>query len=155
MNKDYMNDIEKAVQTAAINGTLTKDAVDMFHGILTENKEQKEELSKVNSHLAECKKERDGLSRKVSDMSTKLGAYEVREVELASRESQHEVLQMTVKYEQKRVEDHKEMVRLVFRNTTVRKEVMTPLRGSEGLDQYNTQLPGGYASKDTVEEEEV
>jgi hypothetical protein len=53
-----------------------------------------------------------------------------------------------------RVTDHKEMFTTVFRNSVLRKEVMSPVSAGP-IDQYGTKQSDVYPSKDTVEEEET
>ena len=74
--------------------------------------------------------------------------------DLMDRENKCMELEVRKECADLRVVDHKEMFKTVFRNSVLRKEVMTPIDATQ-VDQYGTQLPGGYPQRDTVEEEKV
>ena len=155
MIDNLIEQLDNMIQKAALDGALTQDAVRHFHELVEANGTLTEELRDTEKErirlVTECEKLREDL--KVTRGLVKM-AMEA-EVAMIERELKMTTLELTAKHEAKRVEDHKEMVKLIFRNTTVRKEVMTPLRGSEGVDQYGTQMAGGYASKDIIEEEDL
>lgn len=79
-----------------------------------ERKKQDDRVKDLNSKITK-------LEADLGDLKHERTGWRARESELQDRESQAEVLSMTVKYEQKRVEDHQNMVGMIFRNTELRK----------------------------------
>ena len=136
-------DLDKLIRQAALDGSLTKDAVDMFHGVLKENDDIKKDLEKQNKDLSNMQKERDALSASFAQISTKLSDYQTRERELEEREQENLKLQLEAKHQGERVEDHKEMVKLVFRNLEVRRSVF-PVQPSQNINDQGITAPGGY-----------
>lgn len=151
---ELTQELDKLIQKAALDGALTKDAVEMFHSIVTENGELRALRSSNAEQITKLKKELDEKNSRLNVLKNECETWAGKEQDLLDRESQAEVLEMTVKYEQKRVDDHKSMVGLIFRNAVIKKGVMTPLAPSEP-NQYNSCPSGGYAQKDDVEEEQI
>ncbi len=150
----YMQEIEKAVQTAAIDGTLTKEAVDMFHGILEENEELKDVVEKKDRFEQERNKTVERLERDLSMAHALNKVAAEAEMAMVEREQKMTTLELTAKHMEERVTDHKEMFTTVFRNSVLRKEVMTPVSAGS-VDQYGTRQGDVYPAKDTVKEEET
>jgi hypothetical protein len=142
----YLQEIEKTVQQAAINGTLTKEAVDMFHGILEENAELTEKNESQRKQLSSV---RDDLGNANRDLGIANGLVQVAaeaEMAMAEREQKMTVLEMQAKYELARVEDHKEMFKVVFRNLEMRRNVfVAPVPGSP--DQYGNRGADSYPTE--------
>jgi len=145
-------ELDKLIQKAALDGALTQKAVDMFHSVLKEN----EELSKqLETDVDKIKADALMIDSLKTDLRIAQGLNKVAaemEASLINREQKITVLEMQAKYELVRVEDHKEMFTTVFRNSVLRKEVMTPLPGLKA-DQYGTSH-SPYVQKDSVTEEE-
>lgn len=152
---NHIEDITKIIQRAGIDGTLTNEAVKQYNSLLTEKDELKIENERQNKILLNKNEELSKLKAAFNEAEDECKGWRDRLSELQEREKFITTLELLAKYEATRVLDHQEMFKLIFRNTTVRKEVMTPLRGSEGVDQYGTQMAGGYASKDIIEEEDL
>ena len=153
MTDKVQEELERVIQKAAIDGTLSERAVKQFTETLEANSALKAQVSADARQLTELKKEREALAIKSNALGEELKAYQAREKELQDRESQAEVLSMSLKYEQKRVEDHKNMVSLVFRNSLLKKQVMTP--GHAGhVDQYGNQQGQEWPTKHDLEEKE-
>ena len=146
-------ELDKLIQKAALDGALTQKAVDMFHTMLKENEELRESLEERDRF----ERERNITMGKLeTDLRIAQGLNKVAaemEASLINREQKITVLEMQAKYELTRVEDHKEMFTTVFRNSVLRKEVMTPVDGLKA-DQYGTSH-SPYVQKDSVEEEET
>jgi hypothetical protein len=150
---DLAQNLEKLIKKAALDGALTEDAVAQFDSIVKERNHLSEQLDYSEQHY---KTEAEKCNRYHEQLATAnkcLEEWAGREQDLLTRE--HECLEkeLRAEYEAKRVEDHKTMFTTVFRNSVLRKEVMTPLEAGEP-NQYNSCPSGGYAQKDTVEEEE-
>jgi hypothetical protein len=147
MTDQYLQDIERVVQQAGIDGTLTKTAIDQYHAIIEAN--------------AKLVKENDAQAKLIFDKNEKLSKLEVdlgianglvgvaaaSEVAMIERESKMTTLELTAKHEAVRVADHKDMFDKVFRNIETRRNVFTPQPASAGVDQYGTALPTGYVEE--------
>lgn len=150
MSEELNKELTKLISKAAIDGTLSESAVKQFTDVLKDNVSLKAMLETSEKHrekgeqtLRLVQQERDD-ARKVRDVLL------AKEKDMNERIAQDEVLQVTVKYEQKRVNDHKEMVGLIFRNSLLRSQVMTP--GHPGhVDQYGTVQNQGFDSKHDLE----
>lgn len=151
MSEELNMELTKLISKAAIDGTLSESAVKRFTEVLAANKTLTETLRETERRRIDSAKDADRFSKDNQKLRDELAGYREREKELSDKESQAEVLAMTVKYEQKRVDDHKEMVGLIFRNAVLKKGVMTPLLPGEP-NQYNSCPSGGFAQKDEVEE---
>lgn len=149
---DLTDQLDTIIQKAALDGALTKEAVDQFHKILAENSSLLEEVDKVKDMNAAGSKELRETTVKMEDFRAKVTDWVTREKELAEREKFITTLTLTAEHQEQRVKDHISMFTTVFRNSVLRKEVMTPLEATR-MDQ-GMQGQGGYAQKDSVEEEE-
>lgn len=147
--------LEKLIQQAALDGAMTEDAVAQFHSLVMERNSLKDANDEWEEASKKDKTEIGRLSKRATVAEEECQNWAGKEQDLLDREHICLEKELRCEYNQKRIEDHQEMFKTVFRNSVLRKEVMTPLRGSEGLDQYNSQLPGGFAQKDEVEEEET
>lgn len=142
------------IQDASLEGTLSKRAIDQFQTLLEENTELKEKNESQRKQLSSLRDDLGVLNNRSEVMRNELESYQARESELVDRERQQEVLEMSVKYEQKRVDDHKNMVALVFRNTVLKSNVVLP--GRDGfVDQYGTTQYGESSATQPVETEET
>ena len=144
--------LDKIIQQAALDGALTQKAVDQFHSILNENKDLVHDIEKQNKDLGEAQKRISKLEIDLGMAQTLNKVAAEAEIEMIEREKKMTSLELTAEHEQRRVKDHINMFTIVFRNSVLRKEVMTPTHPS-APDQYGTRQEG-YPNKDTVEEEE-
>lgn len=111
---DAMILIRKVLDRVAIDGALTEDAAKYFHKALRENKEMREEIKiltgKVNARDEKIK----GVEQSNTDLTTENRIYKTREEDIIAREEQMVFLELTAKYEKERVDDHKEMLSIIF-----------------------------------------
>jgi len=145
-------ELDRLIQKAAIDGALTQKAVDMFHTVLTENEDLKKQLE---TDVDKIKADALMIDQLKTDLRIAQGLNKVAaemEASLINREKEMTRLELLAEYSAIRVTDHKEMFTTVFRNSVLRKEVMTPLPGLKA-DQYGTSH-SPYAQKDSVEEKE-
>ncbi len=149
---ELTTELDRLIQKAALDGALTQKAVDMFHSVLKENEDLRDKCVKLEQTQKRMEGENKELTTQRNNMQQQILLNAEREGALEERETKITVLEMQAKYELVRVEDHKEMFTTVFRNSVLRKEVMTPLPGLKA-DQYGTSH-SPYAQKDSVEEEE-
>jgi predicted nuclease with TOPRIM domain len=151
---NHLENIQKIIEDLAANNSFSAKAMKQF----TEMRDELESLESTNNYLRRGKKEleddlkrieksRDELVNENMDLKSELAHYHTRESELQDRESQAEVLSMTVAYERMRVDDHKNMVGLIFRNTEIRKRVfgqeLVAMPGTpDETDQYGNRKWG-------------
>ena len=144
--------LDKIIQQAALDGALTQKAVDQFHSIITQNTALETQVADLEGLAEERRKKISGLEIDVALSKTMVEVAAKAEVEMIEREKKMTELELRAEYQLVRVNDHKEMFKTVFRNSVLRKEVMTPVHPS-APDQYGTRQEG-FPAKDTVEEEE-
>lgn len=151
---DIAKELERMIQKAAIDGTFSQDAVAQFHTIVTERDALKTELATSIDARDALRKERDEARAMRDALQTEVETWAGREQDLLTRESQQDVLQKSLEYEQLRVKDHQHMVQLIFRNPVTRSQVMTP--GHAGhVDQYGNHMGQEYPTKHDLESEET
>lgn len=120
-----LQQIERVIQKAGIDGALTEDAIKFFNGVIETSKARKEELDKVKKEL-ECLDERHStLSTLLDEVRKELKTYTDREDDLEDREKEMLKLELTAQYEAERVSDHKEMFNVVFKNLGIRRAIFT------------------------------
>lgn len=150
--KELAQELERQIQKAALDGALTEDAVNQFHSIVTERDALKGKVNELDRALVNTRAERDDWNTQFMAASQELGLYKKREGELVEREKKITELELTAKYQEQRAKDHVHMVGLIFRNSVLKKGVMTP--GHSSFDQYGTRHQD-YPDNGTVEEEET
>ena len=149
---ELAKDLEKIILRAGIDGALTEDAVAQFHALV----KQRDALDLDNKRLDDANTE---LTERISDVSerynkisTRSQEWATREQELKDRESKCTELEIRKECADLRVTDHQKMVELVFRNTVLKKQMVTP--GSATIDQYGTRNTD-YPDTTPVEEEDT
>jgi hypothetical protein len=141
--------LEKVIQQAALDGALTADAVAQFHSLVVERNALKEANEEWEETDKQHQKDRADLNQMVSETKTQLGDYHTRERELQERERKADKLQVEKECADLRVRDHKEMFSLVFRNSIIRKEVMTP---AESHTEATGASHSTFSEKNIVDE---
>ena len=140
-------DIKKLLQKAAIDGTLTQEAVKFVDEVIEKSKTLESTLTKTTQDLSDKIKERDELTKIISQLSKQLQLYKDREVELLKREKAMTTLELTAKHESQRVNDPAIMFDKVFRNIETRRNVFTPVAATPQVaDQYGAVSQYGSAA---------
>lgn len=147
-------ELEVIIQKAALDGALTQDAVAQFHALVTERDAIKVELEELKKAHATLIVNRDALNAKMQAAVTCAEEWAGREQDLMDREGKCTELEIRKECADLRVTDHQEMFRLVFRNSVIRRGVMTPVSAGP-IDQYGTKQSDVFPTKDEVEEEET
>ena len=137
-------ELDRLIQKAALDGALTKEAVDMFHGVLEQNGELKETLERKDRFEVERNKTMERLE---TDLRIAQGLNKVAaemEAAIINREQKMTELEVTAKNEKQRVEDHQNMFGLVFRNAVLRNSILgqelVAIPGTpDQIDQYGTR----------------
>ncbi len=144
-------ELDRLIQQAALDGALTQDAVAQFHAVFTKCDAQTDRIDELEKANANVKEERHKLSIDLGIAQGLVNLAAEAQVALIERESKCLKLELSAKYQEMRVEDHKEMFTTVFRNSVLRKEVL-------GQNENYTEVSGAshssYPTKETVEEEE-
>lgn len=151
---ELTENLEKLLKKAALDGALTEGAIDQFHALVTERNALKKDNGRLDDLNTELDEKVNHLNSRASAAETCAQEWAGREQDLMDREGKCNHLEMEAKYQGLRVEDHKEMFKTVFRNSVLRKGVMTPVSAGP-VDQYGTKQADSYPSHDTVEEEEI
>ena len=144
--------LDKIIQQAALDGALTQKAVDQFHTVLTENTALETKVASLEVVVEDRRKKISVLEIDIALSKSLVEVAAKAEVEMIEREKNITTLELTAQHHEQRVVDHQFMFTTVFRNSVLRKEVMTPLAPA-AMDQ-GMRGDQGYAQKDTVEEEE-
>lgn len=146
--------LEKIIKQAALDGALTEEAVAQFHTLVKERDALKTANDEWDEEGRKLKRDLKLSQDRVLVLEKECETWAGREQDLLDREHACTKLEVEKECADKRVADHQKMVELIFRNTRLKKQVMTPLAPGHP-DQYGTVQGGGYAQEDTVEEEET
>lgn len=153
MTDQLTEQLKKIIQQASLDGALTQKAVDQFHTLVKQRDELDDKVKSLENTLEERGKQIDKLDADNTELRALQGVMAQRENEVSEREKEMTKLELTSEFNEQRVKDHKEMFTTVFRNSVLRKEVMTPVEATR-MDQ-GMRGDSGYAQRDTVEEEET
>lgn len=148
---DHIKEIDKIIQKAALDGVLTSGAVKQFNELIIERDAllkttdaQKIELEKKTADNAE-------LTKKLNTHIEMEQTLCTREAAVEEDENEHRDRKVRLECADLRIKDHKEMFTTVFRNSVLRKEIMTP---NESHTESSGASHQSYSTKDTVEETE-
>ena len=148
---DHIKEIDNIIQKAALDGVLTSGAVKQFNELILERdallkttEEQKKEIEKRTAAEAELTKR---LNIHIEQGQTLM----TREAAVEETENEHRDRLVMLKCANLRVDDHKEMFSVVFRNSVLRKEVMTR---NDSHTESSGASHSSFENKDTLEEEE-
>lgn len=151
----YIQEIQNAIEKAAIDGALTKDAVEQFHDLIGECEEFRDANKKLSDRVESKEKENRELTSRltVSQGLNKIAAE--MEAAIINREQKMTELELTAKHEAKRVEDHQNMFGLVFRNAVIRNSVLgqelVAIPGTpDTVDQYGVRQYGSGREPDVT-----
>lgn len=139
---DPMLSIKRIIDKAGIDGALTEEAIKVFNNLIAKTKSLKIELKELKTTHDELDTKYLDQGSKLAKAQTELRAFNDREDELEKREESMLRLELIAQYEKERVDDHKEMFSLVFKNLEVRRTVFTPVPGVAAVDQYGN-VPSG------------
>lgn len=149
---DHIQEIDKIIQKAALDGVLTTGAVKQFSEMILERDAllkttdaQKLDLAKKEGAIKELT---DRLNIHIEQGQSLC----TREAAVEEEENEHRDRLVMLKCANLRVDDHKEMFRVVFRNTVVREEVMTR---NESHTESSGASHSSFENKDTLEKEET
>lgn len=119
-------------------------------------------VNKIRENLenenAQLKKLNNEFAKDINTLAVREAGVAAREKAVLDRENRQSLIEMEAKHNYQRVEDHKEMVRLVFRNTEVRESILhtkSEFGNKSGKDQNGVFGTVESHSKDHKEEKTV
>lgn len=113
-------DLEKAIKKAAIDGTLTEEAIEHFKTLTEEHGNYKRKAEHWEKEAQSLRRENDGLRSEARRANEEVEKWKKREGELKDRESAMLRLELGCQSAGDRLMDMKEVMRLVFGNRVVR-----------------------------------
>ena len=149
---ELTENLDKLIQKAALDGALTPDAVAQFHALVIQGDAQAEELRELQKVNTEIIEKRDEYSRKLKIMLDDANELSTRAAAIDASEQEHRDREVRLECAELRVQDHREMFKVVFRNAIIRREVMT---SNESHTDVNGASHNSFSMKDNVEEEET
>jgi predicted RNase H-like nuclease (RuvC/YqgF family) len=146
---ELQNEIMKSINVAAINGTLTNEAVSHFKKIVDESQDMKGRIDYLEEELKNKKMEANKYKLENEEFMLRKQSIEKREADVSIREKEITKLECSLTGAMDRVKDHKEMFSVVFRNTEVRRDMFTAVNGG---DNYDGKRNAGWVSRDEQKE---
>ncbi len=148
----HLDDISKIIQKAALDGALTEGAVKQFNEMIEANESQRKQLSSLRDDLAKATKSVDTL-RKERDAAVAIrGTFKERIESLDVREKEMTKLEMTAANASARLQDHKEMMALIFKPGEVRREAWKSIPGFDEHGYPNSQTANENSSEQEHDE---
>lgn len=145
----YILEIQNAIEKAAIDGALTKDAIGQFNSLI-------EHTDALETNAIAVDKIVQRQEVQIKQITTELGIAQglnkiaaEMEAGLILREKAITKLEAEAKHQAERVKDHKEMFSLVFRNSIIRKQV---LGQQENYTEGSGATHSNYPVKEDLEE---
>jgi len=123
-------DIKKLVEGLAIEGTLTASAISVMNEITEKASRVEAENEVLNEKNKQLKA--DGLiyADKILVLHQEIKDLAKKSNDVIEREKAITILEMTAELQESRVEDHKEMVKLIFKSPVYQKNISGT--GSDG-----------------------
>jgi hypothetical protein len=149
---DVLEQVSVALQKAAIDGTLTKDAIDHFNGIvqdneqlLAENRKFRADLIKMEDTLKIVQQERD-TARADRDMLAQFHEG------VKEREKKITELELGAAHQAQRVVDHQQMMAVIFKPGELRRDSWKSIPGFDS-NGYPAGTQGNENGSETEHDE--
>ena len=153
MRDQLLQDIDRTIKQAALEGTLTEDAIGYYNGLIKIAEEKKEENAALKKEIAQKDDMIRAIQRERDDARAVRDELIKRQDDLTAREENMTKLELEAEYERRRVADHVNMVTLIFRNPVTHSQMVTP--GHPGTtDQYGNVQNQAWPEKHDVTTEE-
>lgn len=149
---EYMHSIEAVIKKAAIDGALTDGAVKQFNDMVNANEELRGNIKGLEADAERFEKAITVLRQERDDARLVRDELIKREDDLKERETKITRLELVAEFCELRRLDVMTCFDTVFKNVTLRKEVMTAVPGLKA-DQYGSSH-SPYAHKEEVSEKE-
>lgn len=141
----------KIVNKAAIDGTLTSQAAKQVREALEDNEKLRTMAADQDRGIQALKAEINILKGQEATLTSRIQRVTDREIAATKREETMLRLELEAAHHKQRVEDHKEMVRLIFRNIDVRRNVFNTVP-PPSVSASGGCGPSGYVEKNDQEE---
>jgi len=146
---DQLNTLFKTIQ---MENTLSPAAVVDYNKAIEQVSNLSEELEQARKNSSELGKTLNESIREYKELEDEVAQCKLRETNLQKREAEITKLELTSEYEQRRVQDHKDMFGIVFRNTEVRKKVLD-IEDRSDVDEHgnwvNKNVTKSYTTSET------
>ena len=145
----YILEMQNAIEKAAIDGTLTKDAIGQFNGLIEHNEALQSQALDFNQKFL---RQDEQIKSMTTELSMAQGLNKIAaemEAGLIEREKSITKLEAEAKHQAERVTDHKSMFETVFRNSIIRRQV---LGQNENYTESSGASHSNYPTKEDLEE---
>ena len=143
-------ELERVIKQAALDGTLTESAVNQFYDLVQEHKELHDEYEISVAARDALRKERDEARTLRDEYGELIKIAGAREADLIIREQGVLKLELSAKYQEMRVKDHKEMMQTIFKPGAMRRELY---KSVPVLDQYGNMTQQSENTTETEHDE--
>jgi hypothetical protein len=151
----YILEIQNAIEKAAIDGTLTKDAIGQFNSLIEHNEALQSQALDFNQKFI---RQDEQIKSMTTELSMAHGLNKVAaemEAAIINREQHMTKLELEAKHQGERVADHQNMFGLVFRNAVLRNTILgqeiVAIPGTpDSIDQYGTRQHGSGREPDVT-----
>lgn len=146
-----IEELEKIIKKAAIDGTLTESAVKEFDAILKENQELKSHAEVSRQEVAEYVEKLKKANSEKDLLRSRSEGVKERETRIAEREKNMVKLELEAEHQAQRVEDHIRIFSQVFRNTETRRTIFTPVPAAQ-ISDTGVVGPSGFVQQNVQTE---
>lgn len=129
-----LEDLERIIKKAALDGMLTNAAAEQVHETIEKNRTLRREKEDLESEVRDLKTERTSLLVDLEQLRSQASGVAEREKAVTERETKMTELELEAKHQAERVLDHQVMFEKVFRNMEVRRSVFTVVPGLPATD---------------------
>jgi uncharacterized protein (DUF342 family) len=143
--------LQSAIQGVLTEKALSAEAIEAVKVLIEENKGLKEQAATMMENFDALQDQCRSLRDVNLELVSRESAVSARELAVRVRENKADLLDLTVEYERKRLEDIKQVVSLVFKNSSLKKQVFSNVPVAVPTSGYTTSLNG--SSTETIEEE--
>lgn len=116
---ELLEQFQDLLNNDAVKSSLTASALRQIDDIIDEASELKEKYAALQDKYDTKVKHQERTALELVNANDELDAFRNRHEELLDREKKITELELTAKHQTKRVDDHKAMVELVFRNVDI------------------------------------
>ena len=149
---DIHSKINVIIQAAAIDGTLTQSAIQQFQDLVKENDGLKDSIKESEHNLEMSVKTRDALGQERDDARTVRDQLLTERDGVVEREKAITTLELQASGSLQRVQDHKDMMTLIFKPGEIRRNAWGSVPGFDDNGYPNGQT--GQSNEDSTEHDE-
>jgi hypothetical protein len=147
VSEQLNEELGKLIQKAAIDGTLSKSAVEQFNGLLVDNENLRKDVAVKVERIQGLEEQVKSLTEQNHNYAEIQNGVAEREKACADKEREHADRKVKLECAELRVADHQNMVGLIFRNSVLRKSVLgqelVAIPGTpDQVDQYGNRQYG-------------